>query len=53
MWQMIVSNVRLVDAYRLLCYGSMKRTIVNVHVSQILTAYPTDPVPELSNALTH
>jgi len=31
----------------------MKRTIVKVHVSHFLTTYPNDPVPKLSNALTH
>jgi len=33
--------------------GSINRKIAKVHMSHFLKAYPTDPVPELSNSLTH
>jgi len=46
-------NVPAVGAYRLLFCGSINKTIDKVHMSHFLTAYPTVPVPELSNALTH
>jgi len=40
-------------AYRPWICGSVSRGIVKVHMSPFLTAYHTDPVPELANALTH
>jgi len=48
-----VMHVHAVATYRLLFYGSTNRTIDKTHMSHLLTAYPTVPVPELSNALTH
>jgi len=44
-------HVHAVATYRLLFYGSTNRTIDKPHTSHFLTAYPTVPVPELSNAL--
>jgi len=44
-------HVQAVVTYRLLLYGSTDRTIDKPHMSHFLTAYPTDPAPELSNAL--
>jgi len=46
-------NIQAVAAYRLLFCGSISRTDNKVHMSPFLTAYPTDPVSEQSNALTH
>jgi len=48
-----VMDVEAVAAYRPWLYDSVNRTIVKVHMSHFLIAYPTDPLPELSNALTH
>jgi len=45
-------DVQNVAAYRLLFYDSTDRTIDKPHMSHFLTAYPTDPLPKLSNALT-
>jgi hypothetical protein len=53
MRQEVVMNVQAVASYRPWYCGSINRGIVKVHMSHFLTAYPTDPVPELSNALTH
>jgi hypothetical protein len=46
-------HIQAVALYRPWYRGSINRGIVKVHMSHFLTAYPTDPVPELSNALTH
>jgi len=46
-------NVQTVAAYSPWFYGSINRTIVKVQISPFWIAPPTDPLPELPNALTH
>jgi hypothetical protein len=46
-------HVQSVASYRPWFCGSVNRGILKVHMSHFLTAYPIDPLPELSNALTH